>query len=145
VIIATYAMAAEALDIKSLTTLMLSTPKTDVVQAVGRILRQTGHQPVVLDIIDSHEPFRNQWNKRMAYYKKEGYEIHTTDNKKYLKDEWQKMTARQTTSNKKLKQSTNHAKETTISVNTTDLEDDEEPAQVKRKCVINIGKLNIKN
>lgn len=88
VIIATYAMAAEALDIKSLTTLLLATPKTDVVQAVGRILRQKGHQPVVLDIIDSHEPFRSQWKKRHAYYKKEGYDVQTTDNKKYLKNEW---------------------------------------------------------
>ena len=37
VILATYSMAAEALDIKTLTTLFLLTPKTDVQQAVGRI------------------------------------------------------------------------------------------------------------
>ena len=40
VIIATYSMAAEALDIKTLTTLIMATPKTDIEQAVGRILRE---------------------------------------------------------------------------------------------------------
>ena len=51
-ILATYAMAAEALDIKSLTTLILATPKSDIVQAVGRILRQKHSQPLIIDIID---------------------------------------------------------------------------------------------
>lgn len=149
VIIATYAMAAEALDIKSLTTLMLSTPKTDVVQAVGRILRQTGHQPVVLDIIDNHEPFRNQWNKRMAYYKKEDYEIHITDNVKYFKDEWIKLAVKgskistsKTSIAKKssgqTKLDTDHSANITVDIN----EDVQE--QPKRKCMINIGKLKIK-
>ena len=40
IIIATYAMAEEGLDIKTLTTLVLATPKVDVTQSVGRILRQ---------------------------------------------------------------------------------------------------------
>jgi len=40
VIIATYAMAEEALDIKTLTSLIMATPKSDVRQAVGRILRK---------------------------------------------------------------------------------------------------------
>ena len=31
-------MASEALDIKTLTTLVMATPKTDITQAVGRIL-----------------------------------------------------------------------------------------------------------
>jgi NDP-sugar pyrophosphorylase family protein len=39
VIIATYAMASEGLDIKTLTTLIMASPKTDVCQSVGRILR----------------------------------------------------------------------------------------------------------
>jgi superfamily II DNA or RNA helicase len=88
IIIATYAMAAEALDIKSLTTLLLATPKTDVVQAVGRILRQTGHQPIVLDVVDSHEPFERQWGKRTTFYHKEGYEVKLATYRGYKKDEW---------------------------------------------------------
>lgn len=138
VIIATYAMAAEALDIKSLTTLMLATPKTDVVQAVGRILRQKGHQPVVLDIIDSHEPFRSQWNKRAAFYKKEGYEIRITDNVKYFNNEWQQMTVKKDAKSKKVATSIIDTKnDAEITVN---IEPDEKP---KRKCLISVSKLSL--
>jgi|TARA_B110000091_G_scaffold26426_2_gene25887 superfamily II DNA or RNA helicase len=75
VIIATYSMAAEALDIKTLTTLIMATPKTDIEQAVGRILREKHSKPVVVDIIDEHQPFRNQWAKRKSFYKKHNYKI----------------------------------------------------------------------
>jgi superfamily II DNA or RNA helicase len=71
VVIATYSMAAEALDIKTLTTLLMATPKTDIEQAVGRILREKHSNPVVIDIIDQHLPFRNQWRKRKQFYKKQ--------------------------------------------------------------------------
>ena len=75
VIIATYSMAAEALDIKTLTTLIMATPKTDIEQAVGRILREKHSKPIVVDIIDNHAPFQNQWTKRKAFYKKQNYKI----------------------------------------------------------------------
>ena len=80
IIIATYAMAAEALDIKSLSTLVLATPKTDIVQAVGRILRTKHSQPLVIDIIDQHSLFKKQWGKRKSYFMKEKYKIISTDN-----------------------------------------------------------------
>ena len=88
VIVATFGMAAEALDIKSLTTLLLATPKTDVVQSVGRILRVKHERPLVIDIIDSHKVFHDQWLKRLAYYKKNKYNVKTTDISGYRKDEW---------------------------------------------------------
>ena len=75
IIIATYSMAAEGLDIKTLTTLILATPKTDIEQAVGRILREKHEQPLVIDIIDNHEVFKKQWDKRKAYYLKNNYKI----------------------------------------------------------------------
>jgi superfamily II DNA or RNA helicase len=78
VIIATYAMAAEALDIKTLTTLIMATPKTDIVQAVGRILRVKHKRPMVVDIIDSHDMFKNQWAKRRKFYKMSNYEVQQT-------------------------------------------------------------------
>ena len=62
IIIATYAMAAEALDIKTLSRLVMATPKTDITQPVGRILR-TKHddvKPIIVDIVDSHKCFQNQ-------------------------------------------------------------------------------------
>ena len=68
-------MAAEALDIKTLTTLILATPKTDVTQAVGRILRVKHEQPLVVDIIDQHGVFMRQWKKRESFYKKNNYKI----------------------------------------------------------------------
>ena len=86
VVIATYSMAAEALDIKSLTTLIMVTPKTDIEQAVGRILREKHGTPIVVDIVDSHTPFQNQWNKRKQFYKKQNYKIIQTSIDKYTPD-----------------------------------------------------------
>lgn len=80
VIIATYSMAAEALDIKTLTTLIMATPKTDIEQAVGRILREKHGSPIVVDIIDEHQPFKNQWSKRKVFYKKQNYKIIRSSN-----------------------------------------------------------------
>lgn len=88
IIIATYAMAAEALDIKTLTTLVLATPKTDIVQAVGRILRVKHERPMVVDIIDSHEVFLSQWQKRRKYYNENGYKIMQTKSPVYALDKW---------------------------------------------------------
>ena len=76
IIIATYSMASEALDIKTLTTLIMATPKTDVTQSIGRILRTKHGNPLVIDIIDTHEIFRNQWKKRLTYYRKQKYTVY---------------------------------------------------------------------
>jgi superfamily II DNA or RNA helicase len=86
VVIATYAMAAEALDIKTLTTLIMATPKTDIEQSVGRILREKHSSPVVVDIVDSHDLFKNQWRKRKTFYKKENYKIIYTISTNYSSD-----------------------------------------------------------
>ena len=75
IIVATYSMAAEALDIKTLTTLVMATPKTDIEQAVGRILRVKHSTPIVVDIIDSHSIFKNQWKKRCSFYKLHKYKV----------------------------------------------------------------------
>ena len=86
VVIATYSMASEALDIKSLTTLIMATPKTDIEQSVGRILREKHSNPIVVDIIDSHDLFKNQWRKRKTFYKKENYKIIYTTSVNYTPD-----------------------------------------------------------
>ena len=88
IIIATYAMASEALDIKSLTTLVLATPKTDIVQAVGRILRVKHARPLVIDIVDSHEVFLSQWQKRRKYYLQNKYCVMHTKSHLYVLDQW---------------------------------------------------------
>ncbi len=84
VIIATYAMASEGLDIKTLTSLILASPKTDVCQSVGRILRQKHSSPLVVDIIDEHDIFMSQWYKRRKYYKSQNYKILVCDNHEYI-------------------------------------------------------------
>lgn len=76
IVIATYSMASEALDIKTLTTLIMITPKTDVTQSIGRILREKhSFTPIVIDIVDTHKPLVNQFNKRKTYYKQQNYKV----------------------------------------------------------------------
>lgn len=86
IVIATYSMASEALDIKTLTTLFMCTPRSDIQQSVGRILREKHSEPVVVDIIDSHDLFKNQWKKRRSFYKKENYRILYTTSVNYVPD-----------------------------------------------------------
>jgi superfamily II DNA or RNA helicase len=86
VVIATFSMAAEGLDIRSLTTLIMVTPKTDIEQSIGRILRERHSQPIVVDIVDTHDLFKNQWRKRKTFYKKANYKIIYTDSYSYTPD-----------------------------------------------------------
>jgi superfamily II DNA or RNA helicase len=83
IVLATYAMAAEALDIKTLSTLVMITPKTDIIQSVGRILRMKHKNPIVVDIVDKHENFQKQWTQRRRFYKKCNYRIRMIDSNKY--------------------------------------------------------------
>ena len=83
VVLATYAMAAEALDIKSLSILVMASPKTDITQSVGRILRVRHDNPIVVDIVDRHDIFQNQWKLRRRFYKKCNYRILSTDSVRY--------------------------------------------------------------
>ena len=75
IILGTYAMASEGLDIKTLTTLFLVTPKSDVCQSVGRILRSKDHKPMVVDFMDEVSVFESQYQKRKKYYESKRYVI----------------------------------------------------------------------
>lgn len=86
IICGSYAMAQEGLDIKSLTTLIMATPKTDIEQSVGRILREKHGNPIVVDIIDKHDIFQKQWIKRKRFYKSQQYRIIQTNSQRYSKD-----------------------------------------------------------
>jgi hypothetical protein len=71
VLLATWHIAAEGVDIPSLNTLVMATPMTSVEQAVGRILRgQSTCVPVVIDVVDPHESLQNQAKKRKTFYRK---------------------------------------------------------------------------
>ncbi len=88
VIFASYTMCSEGLDIPTLNAEFLITPKTDVVQIVGRILRAKHRfsHPIIYDFVDSHDVFQRQWLKRKAYYKKQNYKIIGTNSVDYTTD-----------------------------------------------------------
>ena len=88
IILASYAMASEGLDIPSLNAEFLITPKTDIVQTVGRILRSKHliTKPVIYDFVDNHGVFQRQWLKRKAFYKKQNYKIIKTTSVEYTSD-----------------------------------------------------------
>ena len=78
VIIATFSLAHEGLDIPSLDTVILSTPHSDVKQAVGRILRETKgkiNNPVIYDMADCWCVLFSMYNKRRAMYRESGFSI----------------------------------------------------------------------
>jgi len=88
VVLASFSMASEALDIPSLNAEFLITPKTDIVQSVGRILRakHAFSSPIIYDIKDNHNVFQKQWLKRKTYYKKQNYNIFECDSYNYDKN-----------------------------------------------------------
>jgi len=153
IVIATYAMAAEALDIKTLTTLIMATPKTDIEQSVGRILREKHSSPVVVDIVDSHDLFQNQWRKRKTFYKKENYKIIYTDSANYTPDtsKWlvvfnpkssgPKECSKKTPKNISVKSNSSSDKSIT---NDSDEESEEEPEKPKDKYLAGVCFLKIK-
>jgi superfamily II DNA or RNA helicase len=88
IILASFSMAQEGLDVPTLNAEFLITPKTDIVQIVGRILRAKHNfsHPIIYDFVDSHDVFQRQWLKRKSYYKKQNYKIIGTNNTNYNKD-----------------------------------------------------------
>jgi superfamily II DNA or RNA helicase len=88
VILASFSMCSEGLDIPTLNTEFLITPKTDIIQIVGRILRakHAFSHPIIYDFVDSHDVFQRQWLKRKSYYKKQNYRIIGTNSIEYNTD-----------------------------------------------------------
>lgn len=85
IILATFSLAHEGLDIPSLDTLILATPKTDIVQSCGRILRETTgkkNNPLIIDICDMFASLPAQANKRKKYYTDSGFIIDGKSNTK---------------------------------------------------------------
>jgi superfamily II DNA or RNA helicase len=80
VILGTFSMASEGFDCKyPLNTIILASPKSNIEQAVGRILRQEAKYrkfvPLVVDIWDNFSLFARQGKKRIDFYKKNKYTI----------------------------------------------------------------------
>ena len=81
VILASYGMASEALDIPALNTLMMVTPRRNIEQSIGRILRKKDNiiQPLIVDIVDQLPSFNNQGLARRKFYNKLKYNIKLFD------------------------------------------------------------------
>lgn len=78
IIIGTYNMAEEGLDIENLNVVILCTPKSAIKQSVGRILRKEIYEehPIVIDIVDEDNAiFRKQSKTREYYYRRQQYHI----------------------------------------------------------------------
>jgi superfamily II DNA or RNA helicase len=77
ILIATYAMCKEGFDVPTLNTLVMATPRPDVDQIVGRILRVEKSArtaaPLILDLVDPQ--FRRQFQERNALYKQRAYKV----------------------------------------------------------------------
>lgn len=76
---ATFSMAKEGLDIPSLSALVLACPRSDVVQACGRILHGDNELfPVIVDVVDQWFVGKAQFNKRQVYYQSAGFTLNYT-------------------------------------------------------------------
>jgi len=77
VLIATYSMCKEGFDVATLNTLVMATPRPDIDQIVGRILRTEKASriihPLIVDIVDS--TFRRQFQARLKLYKDRNYVV----------------------------------------------------------------------
>lgn len=76
-IFGTYAMTKEGLDLPEIDTLYLATPKSDIEQPVGRVLRYSENkkEPVVVDLVDSVPILQDFARKRLKQYKSLGYDV----------------------------------------------------------------------
>ena len=84
IILGTFAMASEGFDCREpLDTIVLASPKSNIEQAVGRILRQEARDrkftPLVIDLIDEFSMFPKQGLKRIKFYQRNKYNMRTFD------------------------------------------------------------------
>ena len=78
IIFATFSQAHEGLDIPELDTVILASPKSDIIQSIGRIMRETKgkrNNPRIYDFNDKWSAFNAMFYKRLSIYKKSGFKI----------------------------------------------------------------------
>ena len=79
IIFATFSQAHEGLDISSLDTVVLCTPKSDIVQSIGRCMRETPgkvNNPRIYDIHDKWSILSAMFYKRMKVYRQGNFVVH---------------------------------------------------------------------
>lgn len=79
VVLGTYKMCSTGTDVPSWDSLVMATPRADVKQTIGRVLRSADgkKQPVILDLVDSNSIFQGFHLSRLRQYYAIGAEIIT--------------------------------------------------------------------
>lgn len=79
IVLATFTLAAEGMNVRDLNTVALVTPKSRIEQAVGRIFRLKKEErtfaPIIYDVRDTHEVLLGQYRKRLQFYEQCGYQL----------------------------------------------------------------------
>jgi len=79
IVLGTFTLAAEGMNVKELNTVALVTPKSRIEQAVGRIFRLKKEErtfaPLIYDVLDAHDVCIRQYRKRRQFYKQCAYKI----------------------------------------------------------------------
>jgi superfamily II DNA or RNA helicase len=80
IVLGTFTLAAEGMNVRDLNTVALVTPKSRIEQAVGRIFRlkkeERTFQPLIFDVIDApHDVCVRQYRKRRDFYRQCKYRI----------------------------------------------------------------------
>jgi superfamily II DNA or RNA helicase len=78
IIVATFSQAHEGLDIPTLDTVILATPKSDIVQSIGRVMREGGNRvghPMIYDVRDHWGVLWAMYSKRVRVYRRGGFNI----------------------------------------------------------------------
>src|SRR6056300_657680 len=84
IIFATFSQAHEGLDIPTLDTVILATPKSDIQQSIGRVMRETpgkNNNPHIYDIVDHWSILFAMYKKRLRVYKQGGFRIDAVEDK----------------------------------------------------------------
>ena len=78
-LLASYSMAKEAMDIPILDTVLMVTSKSNIEQSIGRIQRKMEYPdekpPLVIDLVDNFSSFQSQSMKRDGFYRKNHYPV----------------------------------------------------------------------
>lgn len=78
IIFGTFSQAHEGLDIPTLDSLILATPKSDIKQSIGRIMRETAgkkNNPRIWDVWDQWSILNAMYRKRAKVYREGGFKI----------------------------------------------------------------------
>ena len=153
IILASFSMSQEGLDIPTLNAEFLITPKTDIVQSVGRILRAKHKfsHPIIYDFIDTHDVFQRQWLKRKAFYKKQNYKIIGINSTEFNTDmsKWKNIFESKTGGNNKVCVTKTNKKQVSLKSNSStdksittdsDAEEDDDESSEEQKDKQNRGK-----